>query len=219
VDLAARIRADLRAVADPSRAAGQQAYMKSAMPFLGVRVPDVRRIARSAAAGEADGIALQTVARTLWDDATHREERYAAEALLTLRPVRGDLAAVPLIERMVRTGQWWDITDELSGRMADLHDAHPAATAEIVRAWSVDEDIWIRRIAILSQLGRRDGVDPTLLADVIGPSLARPEFFLRKAIGWALRDYARVEPTWVARYAASHELSPLSRREAMKHLA
>jgi len=219
VDLAARIRADLRAVADPSRAAGQQAYMKSAMPFLGVRVPDVRRIARSAAAGESDGLELQAVARTLWDDATHREERYAAEALLTLRPVRGDLAAVPLIEHMVRTGQWWDITDELSGRMADLHDAHPTATAAIVRAWSVDDDIWIRRIAILSQLGRRHRVDPGLLTEVIEPSLARPEFFLRKAIGWALRDYARVEPDWVARYAASHELSPLSRREAMKHLA
>lgn len=219
MDLAARIRADLRAVADPGRAVGQQAYMKSAMPFLGVRVPDVRRIARAAAAGETDGAALRAVARTLWDDATHREERYAAEALLTLRPLRGDLAMVPLVEHMVRTGQWWDITDELSGRMADLHDARPQETAAIVREWSVDDDIWIRRIAILSQLGRRGRVDQALLAEVIGPSLARPEFFLRKAIGWALRDYARVEPDWVARFVASHALSPLSRREAMKHLA
>lgn len=217
MDLAARIRADLRAAADPSRAPGQQAYMKSAMPFLGVRVPNVRRIARAAAAEAPDARGLLAVARRLWDDATHREERYAAEALLTLRPVRGDLAVVPLVEHMVRTGQWWDITDELSGRMADLHDAHPDETAALVRAWSVDDDIWIRRIAILSQLGRRDRLDTVLLADVIEPSLARREFFLRKAIGWALRDHARVAPAWVERYAASHELSPLSRREALKH--
>lgn len=193
--------------------------MKSAMPFLGVRVPEVRRITRAAAVDEREGATLRAVARSLWDDATHREERYAAEALLALRPLRGDLAMVPLIEHMVRTGQWWDITDELSGRMADLHDARPEETAGIVRGWSVDDDTWIRRIAILSQLGRRSRVDPVLLTAVIEPSIARPEFFLRKAIGWALRDYARVEPDWVARFVASHVLSPLSRREALKHLA
>lgn len=216
--LIARIRAELRQAADPERAAGQQAYMKSDMPFLGVRVPDARRIARAAAKGEKDAGALLTAARTLWDEAGHREERYAAQALLALRPVRGDLAAVPLIEHMVRTGRWWDFTDDLASRLAELHDAHPAETAALVRRWSTDDDLWMRRLAILSQLGRRDRVDSALLREVIGANLADAEFFIRKAIGWALREYARVDPDWVRSYAAEHDLSPLSRREALKHL-
>jgi len=78
--------------------------------------------------------------------------------------------------------------------------------------------MWIRRIAIISQMGRRDRVDRDLLAQVIAPNLGDSEFFIRKAIGWALREYARVEPDWVRQYADTHDLSPLSRREALKHL-
>lgn len=217
-ELVAAIRRGLRDVADPARAAGQQAYMKSEMPFLGVRVPDVRRVVRASLPPEADDGSLRTAALTLWDEATHREERYAAMGVLGARRLRGSWTLVPIIEHMVRTGQWWDYTDDLSHRLADLHDALPAETAALMRTWSTDDDMWIRRIAIISQLGRRDRVDAELLASVIGPNLADPEFFVRKAIGWALREYARVAPDWVSDYVATHPLSPLSRREALKHL-
>ncbi|MFT4230018.1 MAG: DNA alkylation repair protein [Microbacterium sp.] len=212
------IRAGLRAAADPARAQGQQAYMKSEMPFLGVTVPDARRIARAAAKGVTDAGVLRAAARTLWDEASHREERYAAEALLATKPVDGHLAAVPLIEHMVRTGRWWDFTDELAHRVAALHDRHPTDTAALARGWSTDSDLWMRRLAILSQLGRGARLDRDLLADLLEPNLADAEFFIRKAIGWALRECARVDPEWVREYAASHALSPLSRREALKHL-
>ncbi len=215
--LAAAIRIALRDAADPSRAAGQQAYMKSAMPFLGVSVPESRRITRTASR-DATAPELLAAAVALWEDATHREERYAAMALLASGALKGDSAVVPIIDDMVRTGQWWDYTDELAHRVADLLDARPAETAELVRTWSADSDKWIRRVAIISQLGRRDRVDVGLLADVIAPNLADREFFIRKAIGWALRDYARVAPEWVRIYADAHALSPLSRREALKHL-
>lgn len=218
MDVPEEIREQLRVVADPSRAAGQQAYMKSAMPFLGVTVPASRQIARRVGRSLADGPAVRQAARSLWDDATHREERYAAMALLGLRVVRADPANVGLIEHMVRTGQWWDITDELAHRLADLHDAHPSGTANLVLVWCRDPDLWIRRIAILSQLGRRDRVDAQVLMATIEPNLGDPDFFLRKAIGWALREYARVDPDWVRRFVADHDLSPLSRREALKHL-
>ena len=217
-ELADGIRLGLRAAADPSRAAGQQAYMKSAMPFLGVRVPDARRVVRSAARGEKDAARLRAAALELWDGAAYREERYAAVALLGLGAFRGDLALVPVVEHLVRTGQWWDYTDELAHRLADLHDERPQETAELVRRWARDEDLWIRRIAIISQLGRRDRVDAGILAETITPNLADREFFIRKAIGWALRDYARTAPEWVRAFADSHELSPLSRREALKHV-
>lgn len=192
--------------------------MKSAMPFLGVRVPEVRQIATRLADGITDASSLRATAVQLWDDARYREERYAAMALLALKPLKGILAVVPIVEHMVRTGQRWDYTDELSHRLADLHDARPVETAALARAWAQDPDMWIRRIAILSQLGRGIRVDPVLLADTIRPNLPDPEFFIRKAVGWALREYARVRPDWVRSFVETHPLSPLSRREAMKHL-
>ncbi|MFH8249874.1 DNA alkylation repair protein [Microbacterium sp. B2969] len=216
--LADDLRARLAAAGDPVRAVAQQAYMKSSMPFHGVPVPEVRRLTRAAAKETTDAAALRTTARELWDEASRREERYAAMQLLALRPVRADPAVVPLVEHMVRAGQWWDFTDDLAHRLAEALDARPEDTAALLRVWSRDEDFWMRRIAIIAQLGRGDRVDPVLLTDVIEPNAADREFFIRKAIGWALREYARVEPDWVRRFVAGHELSPLSVREALKHL-
>lgn len=212
------IRSRLRAAADPSRAAGQQAYMKSDLPFLGVRVPETRRIARAAVAGETDPLRILDDARELWDAASHREERYAAMMLLAVPPARADLRIVPLVEHMVRTGRWWDVTDELSGRVRELLDEHPRDGDALVRGWCVSEELWLRRLAILSQLGRRERTDLRLLTHALEPNLRDGEFFIRKAIGWALRDAARAYPEWVSAYVAAHALSPLSRREALKHL-
>jgi len=189
--------------------------MKSVLPFFGVAVPESRRIAINAAAN-ADDAMRRAASRILWDEATHREEWYAAMTLLGRVEPGWDLVAD--IEHMVRTGRWWDVTDELAHRMAELHDRFPARTADLVRAWSTDEDVWMRRLAILSQLGRRIRVDRDLLAEAIEPNRDDPEFFVRKAIGWALREYGRVDPDWVRGYVVTHQLSPLSRREALKHL-
>jgi 3-methyladenine DNA glycosylase AlkD len=219
-DLVAAVRSALRAAADPSLAPGQQAYMKSAMPFLGGRVPEVRRITRRIVRelGVREPGELVAAATELWDGATHREERYAATALLGLRQLRGDLSLVPLYEHMARIGAWWDHVDDLAHRIGELHDADPDRTADLVRQWARDDFLWIRRLAILSQLGRKDRVDLDLLAEVIEPNLADREFFIRKAIGWALREASYVDPAWVRRYVAAHELSPLSRREALKRI-
>ncbi len=220
-DLTAAVRDALRAAADPALAPGQQAYMKSAMPFFGVRVPEVRRLTRRVVRelGVRDAGQLTAAATALWDEATHREERYAATALLALRPLRGDASLVPLVEHMARTGAWWDHVDELAHRVSELHDADPDGTAELVRGWSRDHSLWIRRLAILSQLGRKQRIDLDLLAEVIEPNRSDSEFFIRKAIGWALREASYVDPGWVRAYVDDHELSPLSRREALKRLA
>jgi 3-methyladenine DNA glycosylase AlkD len=219
-DLVTTIRRSLREHADPSLAPGQQAYMKSSMPFLGVRVPEVRRLTKAAARSNppADLDGLERSARHLWDEATYREERYAATALTALRLTKGRPELLPLYEHIAVTGAWWDHVDEVAHRIADTHDAHPEASAVEVRRWGTSDDMWLRRLAILSQLGRRDRVDRALLVEVIEPNLTDPEFFIRKAIGWALREVARVDPGWVQAYADTHQLSALSRREALKHL-
>lgn len=220
--LVTAIREDLRDAADAERAPDMQAYMKSAMPFRGTRMPVVRTITKAAAAAHPpetlDDLAASV--RTLWDEAAFREERYAASGLLALPIATGRIELVPLYEHLATSGAWWDHVDDLSHRIADLHDAHPGQTAEIVLRWSTADDLWLRRLAILGQLGRKDRVDAALLARVIEPNVADREFFIRKAIGWALREYARVDPAWVRAFVEAREdvLSGLSRREALKHV-
>lgn len=215
------IRDDLRDAADAERAPRMQAYMKSSMPCRGVPMQAVRSITKAAVRTHPllTLDALATAVRTLWDEAAFREERYAASALLATKIAIGRLELVPLYEHLATTGAWWDHVDDLAHRIAALHDAHPSETAAIVRRWSTGADMWLRRLAIISQLGRKDRVDPALLAEVIEPNIADREFFIRKAIGWALREYARVEPEWVRSFVADHDnLSGLSKREALKHL-
>ena len=220
------VRVALRAAADPAIAPAQQAYMKSAMPFLGVRVPEARRIARAAVPKGVPTADLLLAATGLWDAAEVREERYAAMALLGVRSLRGRLELVPVIERFVVEGRWWDITDELAHRVAELLDAVPAAMRPIVLDWSVDRrdvpvvdaGLWLRRLAILAQLGRGERIDRDLLVEVVEPNVDDPDFFIRKAIGWALREVARHDPGWVVAFVEARELSPLSRREALKHV-
>ena len=217
------IRSALRSAADPSRAEGMRAYMRSELPFLGVTKP-----ARSAAlrpllaAAPADRAVWEATVRALYDDATFREERYAALALLAAKVGRRwhDPDLVPLLEHLVVTGAWWDLVDETAAKhVARTHRAHPAPMAEVLRGWSVHDDLWLRRAAILGQLGSGLATDRALLVDVIAPSLDRSEFWLRKAIGWALRELAWRDPDWVRAYVeATPALSPLSRREATKHL-
>jgi 3-methyladenine DNA glycosylase AlkD len=215
------IRDALRDAADAERAPGMQAYMKSPMPFRGVPMPSVRAITKAAARAHPllTVEELEAAVRTLWDEAQFREERYAASALLATKIGAGRLELVPLYEHLATTGAWWDHVDDLAHRVAELHDAHPTEAAAIVRRWSTAADFWLRRLAIISQLGRKDRVDPALLSEVIEPNIADREFFIRKAIGWALRDHARADPDWVRAFVDAHpSLSPLSRREALKHL-
>ena len=216
--------AALRDAADPVRAPQQQAYMKSDMPYLGVGVPQCRRIAGAVFARHPlpDADAWEAAVLDLWRRAAHREERYAAVELLLFRRYSSWLepARLPMIEEMVVTGAWWDYVDAIAGRgVGAMLAAYPRPMRAILREWATDGDIWKRRTAILAQLRAKQGTDPKLLADAIRPSIGHPEFFLRKGIGWALREYSKTDPGWVTAFVDAHpELSTLSRREALKHL-
>lgn len=193
--------------------------MKSVMPFFGVKVPEVRTLTKQLAKGMRDTDELREAAETLWRDATHREERYAALTLLSLRPLRARLDMLELYEEMIRTGAWWDFVDEVSARLGEVLIAHPVEVTQLMLMWSADDDMWIRRASIISQLKRRTGTDTELLTIAIESNSEDTEFFIRKAIGWALREYAKTDADWVRAFVAAHpELSGLSQREALKHL-
>ncbi|MDR1432466.1 MAG: DNA alkylation repair protein [Propionibacteriaceae bacterium] len=213
------LRAALGAHGDPKRAAGQQAYMKSLLPYRGLAMPTVRKIVReSVKRRPLDLEAVARISRKLWDEAEYREERYVSIELTALPPGSGKLELVALHEYRARTGAWWDFVDSIAHQIAALHDAHPAQTAQIVRGWSQADTFWLRRLAIISQLGRKERTDTALLGEVIGRNAGDKEFFIRKAIGWALREYARTDPDWVRDFTGAAHLSPLSRREALKHI-
>jgi 3-methyladenine DNA glycosylase AlkD len=216
--LAERVRAGLAARADPVAAPGMQAYTKSAMPLRGVPKPGRTALLRELAPALTDPAVVAGAAAALWDGAAYREERYVAVALARRLPA--DPGRLPVHRHWIVTGAWWDHVDEIAAHLVGpLLRARPASVEPVVRGWAVDPDRWLRRTAVIAQLGARGATDVALLADAIEANQDDPDPFLRKAIGWALRQHARSDPTWVWAFVAAHpRLSPLSRREALRHL-
>jgi 3-methyladenine DNA glycosylase AlkD len=225
-DLVAALRDGLAARGDPARAPGMQAYMKSAMPYRGVATPEQRRLVHevvSELGPPPDRATWEAAVRELWDGVAFREERYVAVDLCRHRSTRPwqDAAAVPLYDHMVVTGAWWDHVDAVAiALLGPILRRDREAVEPIVRGWIHDPDPWRRRTSIIVQNGAQAGTDTALLADAVLGSIDDRGFFLRKGIGWALREYAKTDPAWVRAFVAAHgaRLSPLSRREALKHL-
>ena len=218
----AELRAALQARADPEKAIGMRAYMKSEMPFLGVQKPARAEIARTVfAAYPLEGFdAWHDTVLALWHEATYREERYLALALAGDRRYRQHrtMAALGLYEELIVTGAWWDFVDEVAVRLVgELLASDFDALAPVLRGWAAGDELWMRRSAIIAQVGRKRHTDLPLLYDCIEPNRLDREFFIRKAIGWALRAYAWVDLAEIERYCATHELSALSRREALRN--
>lgn len=225
-ELVAAIRDALATAANPERAAQQQAYLKSTMACHGVGNPTVRMIVRNACERRPELTRDEWIAaiRSLWVAATHREERLAAIELADAkrRWAGGDL--MDLYESMAVTGAWWDLVDPLASHLvAEVLRREPEQASRI-RAWAQADDLWLRRVAICCQLRFGTETDTDLLAEVIVANLFDTKFgtgfFIRKAIGWALREYAQVDPSWVRSFVDQHSdrLATLSRREALKHL-
>jgi 3-methyladenine DNA glycosylase AlkD len=218
------VRTGLAEIADPAKAPEMQRYMKSEMPFRGVPSPQRRSLGNRLFAEHplSDVDEWRTTVLALWRDAEYREERYLAIDLTGYRRYAAwqtpDL--LPMYEELIVTGAWWDYVDELAARrVGPLLRTHRAALDPILRRWATDADRWRRRTSIICQLGAKEGTDTDLLTHCVEANLDDRDFFIRKGIGWALRQFARTEPAWVRTFVTTHPtLSPLSRKEAMKHL-
>lgn len=205
--------------------------MKSSMPYHGVASPQMRVLMRPLYAAANDRLterrSWEATVRELWDTASHREQRYAAIGLARLRVARPwqDTDTLTLYRTMVTTGAWWDYVDGIAAHLVGpIVLAHPDPAAPMMRDWATDDEMWIRRAAIIHQLGAKASTDTGLLAATIVVNLAGSrfgtEFFIRKAIGWALRQYAYTDASWVRAFVDAHRarLAPLSVREALKHV-
>lgn len=208
--------------ADPVRASSMAAYMKTDMPFYGVGRDGMKPILRDLfrrypveSAGD-----YERLVRALWDG-PHREEKYIA--IEVAKRHRGFITfdRLPLYRQLITDGAWWDFVDTVAAHLVGqvLLDDRPRV-APIMREWIDDPDMWVRRTAILSQLTHKESTDADMLFEFCHARAHEKEFFIRKAIGWSLRQYARVAPDEVRAFLAEHRdrLSGLSFREAAKHL-
>ena len=220
-----KLRKALQEAGDPVRAPVMQAYMKSAMPYHGVPTPLLRQVCKATFADVRFATASDWRAQVLdlWRDAHFREERYAALYLAgdkRAKPFQ-TLSAMKTYDELIVTGAWWDYVDDIaSHRIGPILRDFPAPMRRKMLSWSKSNNLWKRRSAIRCQLGFKADTDLELLYACIEPSLGSNEFFLQKAIGWALRQYAWTDGAEIKKYVRLNRtrLSALSCREALKNL-
>lgn len=216
------VRKSLLELENPSNARHMQDYMKSKMPFRGVMSPDQKMIFREVVKRHKfNSFKLYiNVIEDLWD-ADYREERYIAISIARKFKLYHTLEALDTYEMMIRTGEWWDYVDAISANLiGSLLVKYSDEMNPLIKGWIVDENIWIRRSAILSQLRLKEKTDKKMLFSFCKKCLHEDSFWTRKAIGWALREYSKTDPNSVHRFIQSHEksMSTLTKREASRYL-
>ncbi len=201
----------------------QQSYMKTDMPFWGVKTPQTRKIVsflikESPIESPEEWVSLMDF---IWTNASRREEWYASIELFNHAKFRKWILSehVEFVEKMVVDGAWWEIVDPIATHgVNQMLINQPLETSAILRDWAQSTNIWKRRTAILTQLLSKEKMDWNMQLEIMEHSLAEKEFFLQKAIGWVLRQYSRTNPQRVEDYVSQNEqrLSPLAKREGMK---
>ncbi|NQP37060.1 DNA alkylation repair protein [Streptococcus suis] len=208
----------LLAVADARQAQPMKAYMKNNFDFLGVRTPDRRTVARQFFKEfKAQGIDWDFV-EACWGK-PYREFQYVAIDYLVAHKKKLVLADLPRLKKLAQTKSWWDSIDGLDKLIGKIVLDNPEAK-QVMIDWSLDEDFWLRRIAIDHQLLQKEKTDTVLLEKILVNNLNQTEFFINKAIGWSLRDYSKTNPQWVRDFLGKyqHQMASLSIREASKYL-
>ncbi|MFH0517802.1 DNA alkylation repair protein [Streptomyces sp. M41] len=216
-----RLTATYTAAADPARAAVAQAYMKDVAPFLGIPTPERRALSRSVLQGtprpdEADCTAIALCCWRL----PEREYHYFAVDYLRRHVGRCSSGLLPVARHLITTVSWWDTVDALAAHVVgSLVTADPKLTADM-DAWIADDDLWVARTALLHQLRYKERTDTERLFAYCLRQSAHSDFFIRKAIGWCLREYAKTDPDAVRDFLARERgrFAPLSVREALKNI-
>jgi 3-methyladenine DNA glycosylase AlkD len=208
----AALEAAFQAHADPERARQMAAYMRDQFAFYGLPSPLRRELCKPFRRGRPD---FESAVRALWSR-PEREWRYFALELAEASRRYWTPATLDLWRFMVVTDSWWDTVDCIASRLVGgLLRSFPQLTPA-VDGWLDEEDFWLQRTALLHQLGYKEKTDPERLFGAARKLAGSEEFFLRKAIGWALRQYSYVDPEAVTHFVEHTSMSNLSRREALK---
>jgi 3-methyladenine DNA glycosylase AlkD len=207
--------------ANQEKADGMRAYMKNQFPFCGLSAPERTALLRQCWAGlpELDEKDLVTAVAALWV-LPEREYQYAGVALIRRHIRHAGPGLMPVAETLIVDKSWWDTVDELATHVVGpLALRYPGLRADVAR-WIDSDNLWLARTAIIYQNGYKERTDPGLLFDYCLRRVDDKDFFIRKAIGWALREYSKTDPDAVRGFVVEHEsrLSGLSRREALRRI-
>jgi 3-methyladenine DNA glycosylase AlkD len=207
--------------ADPAQAPAMKKYMRDQFEYLGIKTPQSAALQKEfyAEHGLPQVTDLDSILRDLWS-LPQREFQYAAVGMLGRFNKKLPPELIETIEYLITTKSWWDTVDIIAGGTVGVHfERYPAVKKKYLSRWRKSNNFWLRRTAILFQLNYKQETDFDLLCEIIRENLGSKEFFINKAIGWALRQYARIDPKAVKKFVKeTKELNPLSRREALKHL-
>ena len=212
------IFAIFRAAANPERAAPMAAYMRDQFPFLGIPTPERRKLSRDFLKAVNKKAIDWDFVHKCWEQ-PEREFQYLAKDYLAKLQSTLTVADIPKLRELAVQKSWWDTVDGLDVIIGDIALRFPEVNETLLQ-WSKDENLWLRRIAIDHQLGRKDKTDTQLLEQIIINNFGEKEFFINKAIGWSLRDYSKTNPDWVRAFIERHrnEMAALSIREASKYI-
>ena len=206
--------------ANPGQAGPMKKYMRDQFEYLGIKSPQFKELMKEfiASHGKPPLEDLDVILRELWS-LPEREFQYAANSFLGRLEKELPASFIKTIEYMLTTKSWWDTVDMISGGPLGVHfKRYPDVREKYLARWRASDNFWLRRATILFQLNYKQETDFDLLGEIIRENLNSKEFFINKAIGWSLRQYARVDPKAVKKFVKSTPLHPLSHREALKHL-
>jgi 3-methyladenine DNA glycosylase AlkD len=207
-----------RAAADPEKAVRMKAYMRNQFPFLGIPAPERRTLSRNFLNGFSHHDVAWEFVFMCWQQ-PEREFQYLAMDYLAKVKAKMTYDDIPNLRGLAVEKPWWDTIDGLDRIVGDIALRYPETNA-LLLAWSVDDNVWLRRIAIDHQLFRKEKTDTFLLERIIVNNLGNTEFFVNKAIGWSLREYSKTNPGWVRGFIGCHrnEMAALSIKEASKYI-
>jgi 3-methyladenine DNA glycosylase AlkD len=207
--------------ADPVKAAPMKKYMREQFEYLGIKSPQMAALQKEfiAAHGLPPLEELDVIVRDLWK-LPQREFQYLALGLISKFEKKVDEGFTTTLEYLITHKSWWDTVDTIAGHsIGVMFKRFPKVKAKYLKKWRKSDNFWLRRTTILFQLGYKEETDFELLCDLVRENLGSDEFFINKAIGWALRQYAHTKPEPVRKFVkATKELHPLSRREALKNI-
>lgn len=204
---------------DPERAQQQMRYMRHQFEYFGLGMPRWMSLTKSLhlAEGIPTGEDLETLARLCFED-DHRELHYFALETVQKSLKNQPAAFIDFLEELICTRSWWDTVDWLAKLVGIHFTRYPELIRSVTERWVASGNIWLQRVSMIFQLTYKEKTDADLLFGYIRRLAHSKEFFIQKGAGWALRQYAKIEPAAVRDFVENTSLAPLTKREAMKHL-
>ncbi|MFT6998089.1 MAG: 3-methyladenine DNA glycosylase AlkD [Cryomorphaceae bacterium] len=206
--------------AKPEMAKKQSAYMRYQFSYYGIVAGERKELLKPFLRKDSKPrkVDLDVVVMSLWRK-PEREYQYAAQELAAKYLRESEKKDIELFEWMITTKSWWDTVDYIAATLVgNYFQKFPDERDKRIKAWLDSDNIWLQRTTLIFQLKYKDQVDSELLSNNIHELVGTKEFFINKAIGWALREYGKMNPDWVVDFVDKNKLSNLSRREALKRI-